>query len=691
MLSEVLVYNYKKALNKKYNAVCFDIDGTLTVSGSKQIDGRAIGMIAELLKKRIPIVFITGRGETGLADLINDLYNQLIYEHDLSYDDLKRMYALTNDGARMFYSTNNTNKLLFNNEIYIAKQHELEQVKNFDKVINDFFEKNGDKDCFDINYSYDFFSRTMLNVRFVFKTKDENQIENVVNSVKEIINSYNLNELVISRANYMDQEILQIGTTKKERAIEEVERIIGVPKNSMIRIGDRGDLMGNDYSMLNCKQGFSVNKTSGESNSCFPVLDENYNILKGVEATLHIVKSANLLPTVCLERAEKRDYIYNYAKVERDILRGRNKLLSVYNEIVNRNFDIVNGINDLFDHESGSVIIPMYEWELIDRDNPLFQLWSKENCDNLLYSLRDNNNYLLRGSSTYYYFLANRKSENGTDFTSMEDVISWYENNLTFIGKAFEAMHFNFDLSSVTNKKMILGILDNIRNILLVVINHNIVSKYYSNNLLMKLDSEDNKYFKQLYDVLYYNDSLMKKVCFDNYKFDYSDVLNILELLNSVHNLISYDFSKFRCDIKDMDYSKEFRTYREIDNFAENYIATKLNDEKIGRESDFSVCGMCYGGLELPVIYKIVNPDVDDVLLLKFNKDVSGYANKQLVDLREFDINKFGGLLKVGDFNAKNIVLMDDNVLTGKTIQLATNCLYDGVFTCSFSHISLVF
>ena len=30
MISEELLSNYKKSLQQKYNAVCFDIDGTLT-------------------------------------------------------------------------------------------------------------------------------------------------------------------------------------------------------------------------------------------------------------------------------------------------------------------------------------------------------------------------------------------------------------------------------------------------------------------------------------------------------------------------------------------------------------------------------------------------------------------------------------------------------------------------------------
>ena len=74
MEKNILFENYLKSLEQKYNAVCFDIDGTLTTKGSKNIDDRAIDMIIELLAKKIPVVFITGRGEIGLKNLKRDIY-----------------------------------------------------------------------------------------------------------------------------------------------------------------------------------------------------------------------------------------------------------------------------------------------------------------------------------------------------------------------------------------------------------------------------------------------------------------------------------------------------------------------------------------------------------------------------------------------------------------------------------------
>src|SRR5699024_350309 len=102
-----------------------------------------------------------------------------------------------------------------------------------------------------------------------------------------------------------------------------------------------------------------VDKTSGSDNSCFPIFDNQGNILKGVEATLQLVESAKILPTVCLEKADKKAYIYNFANIEKSIVLGRNKLLNKYNDIININFNDISGIDGLFDKFSGSIKVPM--------------------------------------------------------------------------------------------------------------------------------------------------------------------------------------------------------------------------------------------------------------------------------------------------------------------------------------------
>ncbi len=675
MEKKLLFENYLKSLEQKYNAVCFDIDGTLTTKDSKSIDDRAIEMIIELLVKKIPIVFITGRGENGLEDLKSDIYLCVKNNNNITDNDMKRMYALTNDGARLFYSNTISQKDFLGESIYITTKEELEQLLLINKKIKKIKNKLDNSCYFDITYSKDLKTNQILNIRMVFNTYADEIINSIFDNINKYIINNGLNNIHLTRGIYKNNSVIQIGTATKDQAIKRAEKIIGVPQNSMIRIGDCGDLRGNDYAMLNCNQGYSVDKTSGVSNSCFPIFDKNGNLLKGVDATLQLIKSAKILPTVSLEKADKITYKYNLAKVESNIVMGRNKLLKKYNNLISSNFNNCNGIDDLFDKESGSIIIPMYEMELL-QNSILKDFWLSTDNETLMYSLRDNNNYLLRGSKTYYYFISNRLSINKTDVTSKKNVIDWHENNAKFLDNSVNAILFTENLNNQINKKLLLGVLDNCRNILLVLINQYLVSNYLDKNILLDISANNENISSKLYTTIIEIEKLMSKICFENqYIIDKENILTIIG--NSKEVLINNLMQEFNKNNLN-DYSKSYRAYREIDNFAENYIAVSLYKEKSNNNKFKNACGLSYGGIELPILARVIFENkIKKLLLLKFNKEVSGYTNKQLLDLRKFNIRDFGGLMNSEIFENSSVDLFDDNVLTGKTLQLAINSLYD--------------
>ncbi len=663
--------NYKKSLEQKYNAVCFDIDGTLTVKDSKKIDSKAVNMIVELLRKKVPVVFITGRGETGLNDLKQDIYKSIIECDDISENDIKRIYVLTNDGARLFYSNGISYKDFLSQNIYISTNDELEQLKEVDEIL-----KRIQSGFFDLTYSIDFKTNTIINVRMILNTEDEKIIEKIYCAVNDFICSEQFKDIHLTRGFYKNKPVIQIGTATKDKAIERAEKIIGVPKDSMIRIGDCGDIHGNDYLMLDCKQGYSVDKTSGSIDKCFPIFNKNGKILKGVSAALEIINAAKILPTVCLESADKSNYKFNFALTERNIVLGRKKLLNKYNDIINLNFGENEGIDSLFDKSSGSIIIPMYEWELL-LGNPLKDFWSLKENNCFKYLMRDDNNYLLRGSSTYYYFIANRKNINGKDITSKDDVLIWHNNYIRFFDNAEHAISNTENVNSSINKKLLLGILDNCRNVLLIILNHKLFSDNFNNNALMEISSTNNKAFFEIYKVLFKVEDAMSNICFKNdFLIDKDYIRNMVNESEKIltKNLLIEELQ----EVKE-DYSKDYRAYREIDNFGENYTAVSLYKEKHNDNNKaINACGLSYGGIELPIIAKIVdNNKVESLLLLKFSKEVSGYSNKQLIDLRKFNINDYGGLINSNYFQNFNFNIFDDNVLTGKTLQLAINSLYD--------------
>lgn len=542
-------------------------------------------------------------------------------------------------------------------------------------MIKEIKNKLENNDYFRITYSKDLKTNQILNVRMVFNTHDDGIINSMFDNIDKYIINNGLNGIHITRGMYMDNPVIQIGTATKDKAIKRTEKIIGIPQNSMIRIGDCGDSRGNDYSMLNCNQGYSVDKTSGSNDSCFPIFDDYGNVLKGVEATLKLVKSAKILPTVSLEKADKDTYKYNLAKVESNIVSVRQSLLKKYNNLISSNFNNCNGIDDLFDKESGSIIIPMYEMELL-QNSPLKDFWISSENGSLIYSLRDNNNYLLRGSKTYYYFISNRISINRKDITSKEDVISWYKNNEKFLNDSINVILSTENLNNQINKKLLLGVLDNCRNILLVLINHYLVSNYFDKNILFDISLEGENRNNKLYNTIMEIERLMSGICFESQYI--VDKEKTIEIINNTRKVLLNNMTQELEKDDEKDYSKNYRAYREIDNFAENYIAVSLYKEKCDNNRFANACGLSYGGIELPILAKIVDQNrIEKLLILKFNKEVSGYKNKQLLDLRKFNIKNFNGLINSEFFENSNVDLFDDNILTGKTLQIAINALYD--------------
>ena len=673
-LNPILLENYHKSLNQKYTAVCLDIDGTLTKDNSKEIDQRIICKLVELLKRKIPIVFITGRGETGLKDFVNDIIPTMINKYNMDTEQLSKLYVLINDGARL-YKTSTSSNILFDMSEYLISKTSLEQLNALNQILinsKDYICGNNSL----ITYSYDSANNQIFNIRI--KINDYNQRYQSRKIINEIIKSNNLNDLNITEGIYEGNYILQIGTTIKKTAIEQVEKIIGIPQNSMLRIGDCGNENGNDYTLLNCSQGFSVYKTSKSNDKCFPIIKNDNQILTGTDATIELLNQAKLLPTICLESAIEQDYRKKYANIERMINIGKKEQLNKYDNLINCIYDSYDGINDLYDPNTGSIIIPMYDFELIEEENPLKKLWNKKDDENLQYSLRDDNNYLLRGSKTYYYFLANRQNDESTsqEILTKQMVLQWMDNYIDFFALAIHAVNEIQDLSNIQNKKLILGILDNIRNVNLICINQIINYNYGDKNLLINLEKiNKNELLSKYYQNILITDEMMKNLSFNkNYLLNKNELLitliNVLQLLKYHRSIITT-----KSDTKD--YSKEFRVYREIDNFAENYITMDLANKKINDSMKYGICGLSYGGIELPIIQKILNKNNHNIGILRFCKDIASYKNKHSVEIRNFDINDYGGVQNFGMDLSLKYIIADDNLLTAKTMQLALNTFYD--------------
>ena len=434
------------------------------------------------------------------------------------------MYALTNDGAR-FFTTDKNSDVLFDVSKYISSPKQLEELEKLDEKINELLtNKKLNKYC-KITHSKDLKDGTLINIRVAIKTNQKAIVELISNSINELIKNEKCDGLNLTLGIHEGTQILQIGTAQKSMAIEMAEKIIGIPKDSMLRVGDCGNKDGNDYSMLNCPQGFSVDKISGETNSCFPIINDDGKILKGVDATILLLNKAKLLPTICLEHATEKEYTKEYSRVEKAMSLGKNKTIIAFNKMINDKFEVIDGINALYDHSSGSVKIPMYEWIAIDDNNALKTFWSKQNDNTLCYSMYDNENLLLRGPEVYYYFLANRLHDENTnvDITSKEMVLDWLYNNKTFYLEALQVINSITKINDLSDIKMVLGIIDNIRNYLLILLNQQIINRNPNKNELINLEKvNDNTLISQIYNNLIIVDMLM-----GNISFNLNNIINL--------------------------------------------------------------------------------------------------------------------------------------------------------------------
>lgn len=179
------------------------------------MDIRAINMIANLLTRKIPVAFITGRGENGLLDFKSDIYENIFYNSKITSDDLKRVHVLTNDGARLFYSYNVSKNDFLTKSIYISTQEELAQLKEVDDEI-----KKLSSDKYKISYSKDSKNNAILNIRLVFDIKESKEVGIFFEALNNFIITKNYNDVHLTRGMYKSKSVIQIGTTKKNIAID---------------------------------------------------------------------------------------------------------------------------------------------------------------------------------------------------------------------------------------------------------------------------------------------------------------------------------------------------------------------------------------------------------------------------------------------------------------------------------------
>ena len=404
----ILIKKINEAFQKKYNAICLNIGGVL--DETETLSEEMIQSINNVLKRHVPIVFVTGRGEAGLKDFVVTLIEKLKNTYNTSSDLLKNIIGVSNNGNFLFYTSGQEEGKFLDNFYNLINEESLQVLANFNKELVTDKEKNNSVGENYITYSYcKSLNDVLTNIRIILI--NEGELEKTEEYIKSKISSDESykKHLKYDIGQFKGNTIIQIGTSTKGQAIEEIEKFLGIPKNSILRIGSSGQFNGSDYEMLRSSQGFSINKCSQYKEGCFPVFDSNGNLLKETEAIQFLLKKLNIFPTVCLENPNKERYIRQLAVAEKNITTGKREIINNFNKIFIENFVVNEGFNDVFDKKSGGLTFKDWEWEFIHKNNRLKQLFETNDNGKYKYMIDTDSGRLLRGADTYYYFLANRR------------------------------------------------------------------------------------------------------------------------------------------------------------------------------------------------------------------------------------------------------------------------------------------
>ena len=391
--------------------------------------------------------------------------------------------------------------------------------------------------------------------------------------------------------------------------------------------------------------------------------DEIFNSIKD------IIKHKYIFPKLYKNNLNVDLYKSELAKLEHKKTDSWNLLLKKYNKIIKKNFKVNNGLNDIYEWFTGAVFFKDYEWEEI-HNNKIKDLFETMENNSYLYSLPLDNGIILRGSNIYYYF--------STDVSrfkkpNIKEINKWFDNVSVYIKKVLIILD-DYQIKDYYDRRLLLALLDNIRNIILILTNCELMKLSINGKDFIYHSNYKSKEINDCFALINKYQETIEIICLEGKCFK-DEIESIRDIYKNTLKILE-DVSLLIFDIHDeFILGKSFNPLREIDNYFENYIVCKyIVDEKmINYEIDkkINLIGILYGGLELPFIISRMIPNNNTISFLFQNHGM--YLDRQQKDRNKIiiDLKEYGFLNKEND-----TFLVDDNMMSGVTMQFAYNQLY---------------
>lgn len=327
------------------------------------------------------------------------------------------------------------------------------------------------------------------------------------------------------------------------------------------------------------------------------------------------------------------------------------------------------GIEDIYDKVTGGIYLYDIDTILLnesEKQHPIFKIFDIQCIENhRLYTCNLNDKVILRGPNNYYYgycYLGDLDVEN-------EQIIKTLEEGRNFILKSQKELNRKkFYYNNALDLKCVLAVLDVIRNSVITNLFFLLMKENEINDIYI-YENGTNTLANELY-------KLLEKV-----ELKFIDIIldQKQELINNVNEII-LDFlflqQNLINEIKEnkQNYNNDlyirYRKAREADNVIENIICLQYAIKSIEKvkfkqlNEKIYVLGLNYGSIELAIIANIlldrngINTTVGNIMK-KFRKVYVESTNNQ------------DNIVNLNIENNSSYILIDENVMTGKTLQNA--------------------
>ncbi len=249
---KIALRNLNDIFNEKFVGIALDFDGTLIPIGKYDalVEKNILVKLQKINSKRIPIFILTGRGSS--------IYKQF----PLKFFIFKEyIFIAQYNGGKIFLGESNC-----------ISEIKIKNINNYSKI-QLFLKRN--------------------KIEFKEKVSSFVCLNNYKNfhSCRKYIEQ--LNDWKIVDTNYSFDIIPK--KVSKLYALREGCKLFNISNlNSILKVGDAGDIHGNDYDFLKLKNSFSVYKFSNQINTNFPILNKKNTFLYGPEGLKFILKRIKL-------------------------------------------------------------------------------------------------------------------------------------------------------------------------------------------------------------------------------------------------------------------------------------------------------------------------------------------------------------------------------------------------------------